>query len=531
LAFAGPVALFATPLWCPGSFTQTGELALLLADARRLEKAGEWGAAAGKYEELLRRDRNQAEAREHLQYVLRRYFQVVRLRDPSYHRDVLSLKYPQAMHLYEIVLFNLLNGALDRDKVSAGALFRKGVEEFRNALSGPEFCSDQLGGIKPDRTRSLQNLLQQIHAHKHTMTYEEAVESVRDVVMTATNHFPNINPTAVVMEFLCGACVAMDEYTVYLTPRQLRELCDTLKGSYVGIGIRLKLEDNKVLIAEVLPESPATEVSPPLTRNDHIVRVGDKITESLSPEAVADLLEGDAGTAVELWVASPTVGLRFVTIRRRACFLPSVQHDIMGNVGYLKIHCFQKTTVQEFEAHLTELLKADCKALILDIRGNPGGLLDVSIEIAKRFLPEGVIVRMQHQDPKASTTYRSTNPMALTLPLVVMVDGDTASAAEVLAGALKENHRARLIGQTTFGKGCSQGLLELPGAGALRSPATPSATGGTGAIRITIARFFSPSDQPYSGRGVEPDIPAEGIMQVYQARDEAIRLMGMHDME
>src|SRR5207302_1152257 len=134
-----------------------------------------------------------------------------------------------------------------------------------------------------------------------------------------------------------------------------------------------------------------------------------------------------------------------------------------------------------------------------DLRGNAGGLVEVAIETARRFLPSGVIVSTQNHDPRHNTVYQASNPGALALPLVVLVDGDTASAAEVLAGALKDNKRARLVGQATYGKGCSQGLLKLP-----------AASGGvpTGAVRITVARLFSPSGAPYTGRGVVPHVVA-----------------------
>jgi len=525
----GPLALV-LPQSAPAA-PDLGEPAKILrAQAEQLEKLGDWGAAADKYEELIRLDRGQIAARERYNYCLRRYFQVVRWRDPSYRRDVLTLKYPQAVRLYEIVLHNLLYHSLDKDKVSAGILFRSGLEEYRLALASPEFCLGHLGGLSPDQTQPLRGMLQAHYGGTRTMTFGDAVETVREVAMKSKNHFPDINPTMVVMEFLCGACLALDDYTVYLTPRQLRELCATLKGQYVGIGVRLKLRDNKILIADLLPGSPATEMLPPLAPDDYIVAIGKKSTLDMAPEAATELLDGDEGTTIELVVASPAHGVRIVELRRRALFVPSVQNEVLGDIGCLQIHCFQESTLQEFDSKLAELVKADCKALVLDLRGNPGGLLDVAIVIAKRFLPAGIIVSTQHQDLKSRKVYRSNNPMALTMPVVVLVDGETASAAEVLAGALKENNRVKVVGQTTYGKGCSQGLLKLPGEGELRLPAASSSaggTGGTGGIRITIARFYSPTGQPYSGRGVEPDVPAEGDWQLYQACEEAQRLLAM----
>jgi carboxyl-terminal processing protease len=526
LVAMSPLAL-TLPQPAPAAFTQDEQTTPLRTQAEQSEKLGDWGAAAGKYEELLRLDRDQAFIRDRYRYCLRRYLQVVRLQDPSYQKEVLTLKYPQAVRLYEIVLYNLLNNTFDKDKVSGSTLFHSGLEEFRIALSSPEFCSGHLGGLNPDQTRTLRGMLQNQLGGFRTMTLEEAVETMREVVMKSKNHFPNINPTTVVMEFLCGACLAVDDYTVYLTPRQLRELCATLKGQYVGIGVRLKMQDNKIVVADVLPDSPAAETLPSLARDDHIVAIDKKSTANMAPEAAMDLLEGDERSVVELVVASPGQGVRIVVLRRRALFVSSVQHEAQGEIGYLKILCMQESTVHEFDMKFAQLVEADCKALVLDLRGSPGGLLDVSIEIARRFLSTGVIVSTQHHDPKSSKVYRSDNPMALTIPVVVLVDSETASAAEVLAGALKDNHRARIVGQTTYGKGCSQGLLKLTGEGELRLPATSSSAGGVGAIRITIGRFYSPLGQPYSGRGVEPDVPATGPLQLYQAREEAYRLLAI----
>ena len=165
-----------------------------------------------------------------------------------------------------------------------------------------------------------------------------------------------------------------------------------------------------------------------------------------------------------------------------------------GDVGYLRIFSFQDTTLQELDEWLNQLTKAGAKAIVLDLRGNPGGLFEVAIESARRFLSTGIITTVENQEPKFSTVYHARNGASCTLPLVVLVDGDTASAAEVLAGALKENGRARLIGQNTFGKGCTQSLVKLPAANGVP----------TGGLRVTVARFFSPKGNAYTGRGVAP---------------------------
>jgi C-terminal processing protease CtpA/Prc len=443
-----PLPLLLPPA-APAEIRNADSPQVLRAQAEQFEKAGAWAAAAEKYGELWRLDRNQNTVRERYWHCLRRLYQVVRLRDPSYQSEVLTLKYPQAVRLYEIVLYNLLHNGLDKNRVSPGSLFRMGLSEFGFALTSAEFCLDHLHGQKPEQVRAFRTRLQTQFADRPIATFEEAVETMRDVVMKTANQYPDINPTTVVMEFLCGACLAVDDYTTYLTPRQVRELCTTLQGQPAGYGIKENDQDHK----------------------------------------------------------------------------PTVEHAVLGNVGYLKIHCFLASTLQEFDTHLAEVLEADCKALILDLRGNPGGLLDVSIEIARRFLPEGIVVSIQQHDAKSRRVYRADNPNALALPLVVLVDGDTASAAEVLAGALKDNRRARLVGKTTYGKGSIMGRMPLPGEGELRLPATTAPSGASGAILLTIARCYSPSGQSYSDRGVEPDIPADTALQLDHAQLEAQRLL------
>ena len=224
-------------------------------------------------------------------------------------------------------LNKLLSGSLDKDRLSAGLTFRKGLEEYLSALASPEYCHYHIAGVKPDQTRELRKALQEQLDSPAAMTYPKAMDALRKVVGKSKHAFPKINATSIVMEFLCGACHAVDEYTFYLTPRQLRELSDALKGRYVGIGVRLKADDNKILVAEVLADSPATEATPALAKNDQIMSIDKKSTLEMPPELAMEMLEGEEGSLVELVVANPEHGLRIVVLRRRALVLPSVSHE------------------------------------------------------------------------------------------------------------------------------------------------------------------------------------------------------------
>ena len=181
----------------------------------------------------------------------------------------------------------------------------------------------------------------------------------------------------------------------------------------------------------------------------------------------------------------------------------------------MRITCFQETTLQEVKEALASLQTVGMKVLILDLRGNPGGLFKSAVQVAELFLPEGIIVvshtHMQFKDKKMSGPIKVESMNPLLVPMVVVIDGDTASSAEVLAGALKENGRAKLIGQTTFGKGSIQCIIPL------EKPPFDKMPGG---IRITVAKLLSPSWQPYSGKGIKPnhDFDPEGNAVLAEAQ-------------
>jgi carboxyl-terminal processing protease len=192
-------------------------------------------------------------------------------------------------------------------------------------------------------------------------------------------------------------------------------------------------------------------------------------------------------------------------------------------IGYVQITGFQESTVQEVDVALAKLQNAGMKALILDLRGNMGGLFEVAVQVAERFLSSGIIAFTRGQAEESNLTYRARPMSTLAVPLVILIDTDTASSAEMLAGALKENNRGTLVGQATFGKGSIQKVRKLHSVPA--------------AIRVTVAKFYSPQGHSYGDQGVTPDVVVErsGAVvelerdsQVQAAVDVARRLVMDH---
>jgi carboxyl-terminal processing protease len=461
--------------------------------AQECEARGQWTEACACYDELLKADHTDPYAREHFQLCLRHANQLRRHRDPSFLKTIADRKLPEALDAYEEVLQRLLANYVERDQIQLAVLFRRGLQELRFALEDDAFLRENLPNVPADRVQAFARRLEQWPV-KDVQKVREAREQVRAVALAAVNSL-GLNETAVVMEFAWGAGNALDEFTVLLTPSQFAFLQATLRGELVGVGVKVGVADRKVVVTAVAPNSPAADRG--LKPNDQLTRIDGQPTDGWSEETASARLLGKVGSAVALEVVAGEAGPRQVRLVRQPLLAPTVEWEpvLRDGVGYVRILSFQDSTPHELKDAVLQLQALQMKALVLDLRGNPGGVFEAAVQVAETFLPGGVIAYRESPLKRWRTTFRAHNPGALTLPLVVLVDGETASAAEVLAGALKENGRATLVGAPTYGKGSIQCPVALE-----RIPA---------GIWITVAKFYSPANQPYNGRGITPHILEE----------------------
>lgn len=486
-----------------------------LSRAEVHEKNGEWDKACEIYEHLLRAHRSK-ELKDRYRLAVSRVAQMRRHRDVSYQKEVLSLQLPQAIELYGIVRDTILEHGLDRKKTSAADLFRKGIDELEAALADPAFLQQHVSAMRLPEVEAFRLYVRQMRDGAHRLSLPALQKRVRELAL-AGHELLGMRPTVVVMELTCGACSALDEYTAYLTPNQIRDLCESLKGRTLGVGLTLTQRGGKIVVVDVQPLSPAADMK--IDINDHIVSIDKKATMQMSLEAAQEMLDGPADSTVELEIASVT-GLRVLALTRRPIYQPSVGYQLKASgIGMIQIAAFQESTPQEVDEAMLKLMQLDdIRGLILDLRGNPGGSFEAAIDVARRFLISGVITSTQFSDPKFNATYQARNPNAWTMPMIVLIDSDTSSSAEILAGALKENDRAKLIGLSTFGKGCTQCVVKL-------HPIQGVPTGG---VRLTIARFYSPKGRSYSGQGIAPDQFIEDAMaQMTFAVEDLQRQLGV----
>lgn len=491
--------------------------------AEKAEKRGAWLEACRCYDELARRSRHDEAAREKYQAAyhrsLRRLHLLARNSDPTYRQTIARPKLDKALDTYEEVVKTLHAAYPDRSRADLAQLFQHGLDEILFALDDPTFKKHYLNDVKPAALATFRNRVETWPVGKFLNTREMRQQVRLLVGHAAKDGLPTNGPlaNALVMEFAAGPCNALDEYSSFLTPTHLALMQGPRRT--IGAGLNVTSDGDYCKISRVWPAGPAHDK---LLEGDRILSVGGTSVKGLTPDEIDVKLHGKADEKVEIEFErnemKEKVELTFREIR-----LPGVERDVLGGdqIGWLRINYFNEDTLREVNEALRHLLsQAPIKGLILDLRGNPGGVFVSAVQVAELFLPGsgGVVSVGQSTHPDYNRTFKSESHGSVDLPLAVLVDGDTASAAEVLAAALKESRspsRTWVMGQTTYGKGSVQCMFEL------KKPLFENKPAG---IRLTVAKLFSPSNGPISGKGVEPTHPLEvGVDSKQKAKDHLLR--------
>ncbi|MCR4277634.1 MAG: S41 family peptidase [Candidatus Berkelbacteria bacterium] len=286
-----------------------------------------------------------------------------------------------------------------------------------------------------------------------------------------------------------------DPFSMYLPAQARKDLDNELKGQFEGIGAELTQKDGLITIVAPLDGSPASTAG--LKAKDIILKINDESTSGMIVDEAVSKIRGPKGTTVTLEVARPKVSDPIkLTITRDAIHIKSVDVKMLdGNIGFLEIRQFGDDTVELVKKGVAELAKSQPKAVIIDLRNDPGGYLDAVAPIAGQFIAPNVVVKERYKDGRTELIRSTDVPVMPNTPLFILVNGGSASAAEILSGALQDHKRATLVGQKTFGKGSVQDIIPLK-AGA--------------ALRLTIAEWLTPNDRQISKKGIDPDVVVEG---------------------
>jgi len=307
-----------------------------------------------------------------------------------------------------------------------------------------------------------------------------------------------VDDHALMEKALRGMVAALDPHSAFLDSEQFNEIRLSTMGSYPGVGIEVAAADGAVKVLKPIEGSPARRAG---------IEAGDELVAIDGREIGADLagaiarLRGDSGSLVRLTIRRPSVPqLMEFALRRAEVEVPSVAATTLEpGYGYVRISTFSETTADDLSRAVLRLKRdnqAGIKGLVLDLRNNPGGVLESGVAVADDFLDSGVIVTADGRTPEARFEMDATpGDLIDGAPLVVLVNAGSASASEIVAGALKDHSRALLIGRRTYGKGSVQTVMPLERGGA---------------VKLTTSRYFTPSGASIHGRGLDPDIPEEG---------------------
>ncbi len=294
-----------------------------------------------------------------------------------------------------------------------------------------------------------------------------------------------------------------DPYTVFFNPEETKEFIEETKGIFEGIGAEIGIKKSQLLIIAPLEGTPAERAG--LRSGDKILKIDDAITTNLTIEEAVSLIRGAKGTEVILTISRETwEESKEIKIVRATIKIPSLKWELIEqDITYLKIYQFFEKTDDDFRKLAIEILAGPSKKIILDLRNNPGGYLEVAQEISGWFLERGDVVAIEDFGlGKEQKIYKvQGNEKFLDYPMVILINQGSASASEILAGALRDTRKILIIGETSFGKGCIQELDELRGGSSLK---------------ITVAKWLTPKGELITDKGLEPDIKVEMTEEDYE---------------
>lgn len=286
-----------------------------------------------------------------------------------------------------------------------------------------------------------------------------------------------------------------DPYTIFLDPKEAKKFKDDVSGSFEGIGAEIGIRKGMLVVVAPLKDTPAEKAG--LRSGDKILRINDTITIDMVVDEAVSMIRGQKGTEVVLMISRDGLEkAKEIKIIRGTIKIPIVEFEMKNkNIAYIALYHFTENSLNELKNALREALNAGAEKLVLDLRNNPGGYLDSAIDIASIFVPSGSVVVREDFGNGEKDEYKSYGPGVLKdFPMVILTNEGSASASEILAGALRDIRGIKLIGQKTFGKGSVQELRDL------KEDAT---------LKVTIAKWLTPNGYSISEQGLEPDIKVE----------------------
>ncbi len=336
---------------------------------------------------------------------------------------------------------------------------------------------------KTSKTQSREDLYSNVELYSYALT---TIQS---------EYVEEKTPKDLIYGSLKGLLSSLDPHSQFMDPDDYKELKTETQGKFGGLGIEITIKDGLLTIITPVEDSPAWKAG--IKAGDRIVKIEKEVTRDMTLSDAVKRLRGKPGTVIHITILRESESLvKEFTITRELIHVQDIKdpHLIDNHIGYIRLTEFRENSYNEFHENVEKLKNQGADSLIVDLRNNPGGLLNVAIKISEDFLPDGkVIVSTKGRHAALNTLSKSTNTRGdfLNWPVAVLINEGSASASEIFAGALKDNKRAVIVGAQSFGKGSVQSVIPLPD--------------GSG-LRLTTAKYFTPSGVSIHGKGITPDI-------------------------
>jgi len=293
-----------------------------------------------------------------------------------------------------------------------------------------------------------------------------------------------------------------DPYSYFFSPEESQSFSQDIQGSFEGIGAELGMKDNFLTVVAPLEGSPAQKSG--LMAGDKILKINGKVSSDMSIDEAVDMVRGKKGTEVKLTILRlGEQETREITVIRDVIEIKSVKIEFKSDgIAYIKIIKFGENTNSEFNEAANQVISKNAKGIILDLRNNPGGLLDKAVAVASKMMPKGQVVVTEEDSQGNKDNLRTTGGDKLNgIPTVALINEGSASASEILAGALRDNQNTTLIGKKSFGKGTVQELINLP---------------GNSSVKITVAKWLTPKGDYIMEKGITPDVEVDLTVDDYE---------------
>jgi carboxyl-terminal processing protease len=311
-----------------------------------------------------------------------------------------------------------------------------------------------------------------------------------------SNYVEEVDTQELIRGAIKGMLQTLDPYSSYLTPEQYNEMKVDTRGSFEGLGIEITIKDYQLTVVAPIEGTPAERAG--ILPGDRILKIDGQPTKDMTLHEAVSKMRGPRGTKVTLTILrGEDEAPREITLIREVIRVKSVRtKELEEGIQYIRIASFQERTAEDLQKSLTEAYKRGMKGLVLDLRNNPGGLLEQAIQVADQFLEKGkMVVYTQGRTEKKHEYYARTGQRrGPPFPMVVLINGGSASASEIVAGALQDWKRAIIVGTPSFGKASVQTIIELE---------------DHSALRLTTARYFTPLGKAIQGKGIAPDVVVE----------------------